>query len=147
MNKKKIMEALIASEENFIEKLAITLEEYKNAADLDEDATMDRQEMSQANEAKDMQLRLQLQYDKAAIDLATLKDDHQNTDDTVISGSLIETDKSYYYVGISVHGMEIEGKTLYGISSDSPAYSEVFGKTKGDSIKLGEHVHKIINIG
>jgi hypothetical protein len=146
MNKKKIIEALIASEENFIEKLSITLGEYKKASDLDEEATMDRQEMSQANEAKDMQLRLKLQYDKAAIDLAELKNDSQNNSDTVLSGSLIETDKSFYYVGVSVHSIEVEGKTLYGISSDSPAYSEVFGKTKGDSIKLGEHTHKIINL-
>ncbi len=146
MNKQKIIAALISSEENFMEKLSITLDEYKKASDLDEEATMDRQEMSQANEAKDMQLRMQLQYDKANADLEELKNDSQTQTDTVTSGSLIETEKSFYYVGVSVHSIEVDGKTLYGISSDSPAFTEVFGKAKGDSIILGENKHTIINL-
>ncbi len=146
MNKQEIIAALIASEENFMEKLSITLQEFKMASDLDEEATMDRQEMSQANEAKDMQLRMQLQYDKAKADLDELKNDSQTSNDTVVSGSLIETEKSFYYVGVAVHSIEVDGKTLYGISSDSPAFTEVFGKAKGDSISLGENTHTIINL-
>jgi len=146
MNKKEIIETLIASEENFIEKLSTTLQEYKKASDLDEDATMDRQEMSQANEAKDMQLRMQVQYDKATTDLEVLKSISQDIYDTVVAGSLIETENSFYFVGVSVHSVEVNGKTLYGISSDSPAFTEVFGKTKGDSITLGENKHKIIEL-
>ncbi len=146
MNKQEIIAALIASEVNFMEKLSITLEEFKMASDLDEEATMDRQEMSQANEAKDMQLRMQLQYDKAKADLDELKNDSQTSNDTVVSGSLIETEKSFYYVGVAVHSIEVDGKTLYGISSDSPAFTEVFGKAKGDSINLGENKHTIINL-
>ena len=146
MNKQEIISALIASEENFMEKLSITLQEFKMASDLDEEATMDRQEMSQANEAKDMQLRMQLQYDKAKADLDELKNDSQTSNDTVVSGSLIETEKSFYYVGVAVHSIEVDGKTLYGISSDSPAFTEVFGKAKGDSINLGENKHTIINL-
>ena len=146
MNKKEIIETLIASEENFIEKLSTTLQEYKKASDLDEDATMDRQEMSQANEAKDMQLRMQVQYDKATTDLEVLKSISQDKYDTVVAGSLIETENSFYFVGVSVHSVEVNGKTLYGISSDSPAFTEVFGKTKGDSITLGENKHKIIEL-
>lgn len=146
MNKKQIIETLIASEENFIEKLSVTLEGYKKASDLDEEATMDRQEMSQANEAKDMQLRMQVQYDKAISDLEELKNDSQTETDTVTAGSLIETEKSFYYVGVSVHSIEVDGKTLYGISSDSPAFTEVFGKSKGDSISLGDNKHKIMEL-
>ena len=144
MNKQQIIEALIASEENFVEKLSVTLEEYKNASDLDEEATMDRQEMSQANEAKDMQLRMQLQYDKAKVDLDELRNAVTIETSTVANGSLIETEHSFYYVGVSVHNIDVDGKTLYGISSDSPAYAEVFGKATGDSITLGENKHKII---
>lgn len=146
MNKQQIIDTLIASEENFMEKLSTTLEEFKTASDLDEDATMDRQEMSQANEAKDMQLRMQVQYDKAKLDLEGLKNDSQTETETVTSGSLIETEKSFYYVGVAVHSIEVDGKTLYGISSDSPAFTEVFGKAKGDSLTLGENKHTIINL-
>lgn len=144
MNKQQIIEAVIASEEHFVEKLSVTLEEYKNASDLDEEATMDRQEMSQANEAKDMQLRMQLQYDKAKVDLEELRNGVTSETSTVANGSLIETEQSFYYVGVPVHSIEVDGKTLYGISSDSPAYTEVFGKSTGDSITLGENKHKII---
>ncbi len=147
MNKSSILDKIIAQEESFVQELSSSLSAFQNASDMDEEETKDLHDMSQANEAKDMQLRLQVQYDKAVSDLKHLKETSRNPQQTAIAGALVETDHAFYLLGASIHNIEVEGKTVYGISANSPGFAEVYGKETGDSISLGDSKHTIITIG
>lgn len=146
MTKKEILQQIIDQEAGYIEKLKETLEEYKEASDLDEQETIDRQEMSQANEAKDMQMRMRLQLDKANLDFADVKKIGALDYNRVEAGALVTTDKAYFFVGVSIHNLEIKGKDLYGVSVESPAFKEILGKVEGDKFKLGENTYNIEKI-
>ncbi len=146
MTKKEILKEIIDQEAGYIEKLKVTLGEYREASDLDEQETIDRHEMSQANEAKDMQMRMRIQLDKAKADFDELQKLGEKDYDRVEAGALVTTDKAYFFVGVSIHNLEIKKKDLYGVSRESPAFKEIVGKVKGDEFTLGQNKYKIEKI-
>ncbi len=146
MNKESILKEIISQEELFIDRLKESLNSYKTASDLDEEATMDRQDMSQANQAKDMQMRLRVQLDKANADLDELKKISAGKYASVEGGALVETEKKYFFIGVSIHTLEINGKDVLGVSSDSPAFKTMYGHTAGEEFTLGNDNYKILSI-
>ncbi len=143
MNKTAIFNKIVEQEELYIEKLKQTLEQYRRASDLDEEGTMDRQDMSQANEAKDMQMRLRVQLDKANNDLAELKNVGSKAYDKVAAGAMVTTGKAYFFVGVSLHALVVNGKDVHGVSAESPAFKTMYGKAPGDTFELGDTTYNI----
>ena len=143
MNKTAIFNKIVEQEELYIQKLKQTLEQYRRASDLDEEGTMDRQDMSQANEAKDMQMRMRVQLDKANADLAELKNVGSKDYDTVAAGAMVTTGKAYFFVGVSLHALAVNGKDVHGVSSESPAFKTMYGKAAGDTFELGDTTYNI----
>lgn len=143
MNKTAIFNKIVEQEELYIEKLKQTLEQYRRASDLDEEGTMDRQDMSQANEAKDMQMRLRVQLDKANNDLAELKNVGSKEYEKVEAGAMVTTGKAYFFVGVSLHALNVNGKDVHGVSAESPAFKTMYGKTKGETFELGDTTYNI----
>lgn len=143
MNKEAIFNKIVEQEELYVEKLEETLELYRRASDLDEEGTMDRQDMSQANEAKDMQMRMRVQLDKANGDLAELKNVGNKACEKVEAGALVTTGKAYFFVGVSLHALNINGKDVYGVSAESPAFKTMYGKVAGDTFELGNDTYSI----
>ncbi|MEP6846638.1 MAG: hypothetical protein ABI861_11565, partial [Panacibacter sp.] len=137
---------ILEQEALYIEKLEQSLKQYKSASNLDDDGTMDRQDMSQANEAKDMQMRLRVQLDKANKDFTEFKKVGNENYSTVESGALVSTEKAYFFVGVSLHTLTVEGKELFGVSGESPAFKTMYGKVKNDEFSLGDTKYKIIEI-
>lgn len=52
----------------------------------------------------------------------------------VVLGSYVETDVMSYYLSISLGKIELEGKEVYAISSQSPIGTLLLGKKGGESI-------------
>ncbi len=146
LNKEEIIKQIVTQEEKFIEKLEATRDQFKNASDLDEEATMDRQEMSQANEAKDMQMRMKVQLDKANQDLEELKTTSKDKHTTVQPGALVITEQKIFFAGVSIHSLDVDGKEVLGVSSESPAYKIMLGLTIGDKFTLGDTEYEINEI-
>lgn len=146
MTKKEIFQKILTQEESYIEKLEQSLQQYKSASNLDDEGTMDRHDMSQANEAKDMQLRLRVQLDKANKDLAEFRKVGEKEYETVEAGALVTTKKADFFVGVSLHAIAIEGKDVYGVSAESPAFKMMYGKAKGDEFELGNEKYKISGV-
>lgn len=146
LNKEEIIKQIVAQEEKFIEKLEETRDQFKSASDLDEEATMDRQEMSQANEAKDMQLRMKVQLDKANHDLEELKNTSKSSHTSVQPGAIVRTDDTIFFAGVSIHSIDIGGQEVLGVSSESPAYKIMMGKTTGDKFTLGKQEYTVKEI-
>ena len=136
MDREAILQIVSDHLQNNIEELAKSLENYRAASDLDEGDTKDMEDFSQQSESIDMQRQLQIQLDVAQDTLAALNE----------SGELVETDKNWFLLGLSIPPVPVGNKELLGISPESPAYAVINGKAKGDSFKLGNNTYKILNI-
>ena len=60
-------------------------------------------------------------------------------------GTLIETDKNYIFVGISLPVFKYEGKDVISVSEEAPVFQTLKSKTLGDTLELGNNNFKIIS--
>ncbi|MGZ5262623.1 MAG: GreA/GreB family elongation factor, partial [Kaistella sp.] len=66
---------------------------------------------------------------------------------TVIGfGTLVETDKGFFYVAVSLGEIRFQENKIFVISTDSPLGKLLFGKKKGDEISLNNSKQTIQNI-
>jgi transcription elongation GreA/GreB family factor len=63
--------------------------------------------------------------------------------ETVTLGSVIETEKFNYFIGISLGKLEVEGKSFFAISTHSPIYQAMAGKKKGEKFSFRNQTYLI----
>lgn len=69
-----------------------------------------------------------------------------NVCNTAVLGSVVETESVTFYISTSVGQIEIENKTYYAISLQSPIGQLLRGKTKGDRFTFNDKNYTIISI-
>ena len=141
-----MLELISQQLENNIKELSISLEDYKTASDMDEGDTVDPEDFSQQSEKKEMQYSMQIQLDNARAGLSRLNEFSGKQFSVAKSGALIETEKNWIFLGLAFPGLKVGDKELLGVSPESPAYTVINGKSKGDSFKLGNNNFTILNI-
>ena len=146
MNKKEILDSIIKEQQSVIENLQDSVNRYKTASDLEENSTSDPDELSRQTEAKDMQLRFEQLHSEAKHHLNLLENEKDNNYEEIENGSLIETEKYYFYVGISVPSFDFKGKEVISVSEEAPIFKEMEGKKAGDEFKMGDTNYKILDI-
>lgn len=146
MNKKEVLDKIIEEQQSVIENLKESVERYKTASDLEENSAADPDELSRQAEAKDMQLRFEQLLSEAEYNLSEIEDEKEKSRTEAEAGSLIETDKICFFIGISVPKFELEGKDVISVSEEAPIAKEMEGKTAGDSFKMGDQELKILSI-
>ena len=146
MNKQEILAQMAAQLEANMHELTESLESYEEASNRDEGDTIDPDDVSKQAEYKEMQRRMQIQYDQVKSSLIRLRDlavkDHSQAE----AGALLETDRGWFFLGIPLAAIDINGKELLGISAESPAYATIKGMKAGDAFTLGKNEYKIKNI-
>ena len=146
MERKEILEKIEQALERNLQELNHALNDYESASNLDEGDTTDPEDLSQQTEYKEMQMRMQVQLDQATSNLIRLRDlavkDHKQAE----AGALLDTDKGWFFLGVSLASMNVDGSELLGISSESPAYSAIKGKKAGESFTLGKNNYTIREI-
>ncbi len=147
MKRDLILEKLIAEQRKVIESLQQSVNQYKSASDMDEESTHDPEDFSQQSQAKDMQLRFEKMLGEADENLSFLMNEKQSRHDLIEKGSVIETDKNFLFVGISVPVFEVNGKEVISFSDNAPIYEGFKGKKIGDRVKIGDHSYEIQSIG
>jgi len=138
MKRKDILQQIIKMQTETIENLKRSVEDYRTAADLDEESTHDPEDFSHQNEAKDMQLRFEKSMNSAIQNLQFLEEEIEKTHDEVENGSLIETDKNYLFIGVSTPVFQIDGKEVVSFSDDAPVFENIKGKNIGDQVVIGD---------
>src|SRR5688572_14096164 len=146
MNRSEIFQLVQRQLETNIEELTQALENYRAASDLDEADTRDLEDFSQQSENKEMQLQMEGQVENAREQLTRLQELADEISDTAGVGSLVETDKNIFLLGLSLSPMMAADKEVIGISVQSPAYAIINDKQKGESISLGNNKHTILGI-
>lgn len=144
--KEKILQQLIADLEKSVAIFENSIEGLKGLSDLDENSTKDPEDLSNQNVSKDMEMRYNVQLEKARHDLIAVQQLLSRQNDSIAPGSLVETDKKWFFVGISNPAIKIDDKELICFSTSAPVYRLVEGKKPGDSFKLGKDAYRIRNI-
>ena len=147
MKRDLILEKLIAEQRKVIESLQQSVNQYKSASDMDEESTHDPEDFSQQSQAKDMQLRFEKMLGEAEENLSFLMNEKESSHHVIEKGSVIETDKNFLFVGISVPVFDIDGKEVISFSDNAPIYEGFKGKKIGDRVKIGDHSYEIQSIG
>ena len=145
MDKVKIISAIIEEQQKVINGLKSSAERYKSEADLDEDQTQDPEDYSRQNEAKDMQLRYEKLLLTAQKNWNILEKAKSENYTEIEIGTLIETDKNYIFVGISLPVFKYEGKDVISVSEEAPVFQNLKSKTLGDTLELGNNNFKIVS--
>ncbi|WKS95191.1 hypothetical protein [Riemerella columbina] len=146
MKKENIIKKIIEEQQKVISNFQNSVERFRNASDLDEEATHDREDFSHQTEAKDMQLRFEQLVKSAEANLLFLEKAIDEPRTGIESGALIETDKNYIFIGISVSPFKIQDKEVICISEEAPIFAKIKDAKIGDTIDFGSHQIQIISI-
>ena len=76
--------------------------------------------------------------------LQTLNPEKENT--IVEPGALVVTDKLTLYICVSIEQIEVQGQTLFGISTKAPIYVAMRGLEKGSKFSFNETEYQIKDI-
>lgn len=144
MNRKIIINKIIEEQKKVLSSLEGSIERYKTASDLDEESTHDAEDFSQQTQAKDMQLRYEMMHREALQNLTFLEKEVELVHDKIENGSVVETDKNFLFVGISVPSFEVENKDVITFSEQAPVFENIKNKNIGDEVQIGDKAHKIL---
>ena len=146
MNRKNILNKIIQEQNKVIASLQQSVDQYKTASDMDEESTHDSEDFTNQSIAKDMQLRFEKMMTEAVQNLNFLEKEIEIIHTEIENGSLIETDKNFLFIGISVPVFSMENKEVLSFSEKAPVFLEIKGKNVGDSVKIGDDTLKIVAI-
>ncbi len=146
MDKQKIKQEIERIQQGVIDDMEESRHRLETAADLDENETMDPEDLSRQNELGNMATRLKFMLQKAKADLEMFHELPMDGGDIVKAGSLVETDSYVFYVGIAVHPFDLDGKHIVSISTDAPIYIAMHGKKTGDEFTVAKRNYKILSI-
>lgn len=146
MDKATILSKIIDEHQKVIDNLKSSVERYKHESDMDEDNTLDPDDYARQNEAKDMQLRFEKMLNEAKQNLKFLEDSKTEIKDKIEAGTLVETDKNYLFVGVSVPVFKFENKDVISFSEDAPIYKNVKNRKIGDIFEIGKNSFEILKI-
>ena len=78
-------------------------------------------------------------------DLSKIDPEYKN--ERIGFGSVVETNKNYYFVSIALGEISMEnGSKIFAISTKAPIYKVLEGKTTGDTFTFNDEEHKITGI-
>jgi len=146
MNRETILSAIIEEQEKVISNLQETISNYENAADIDEDSTIDTDDLSQQAQSKDMQMRFESLLKDAKNDLIYLKNIIAEQHTQIEKGSIVETDKNILFIGISVPKFRFQDNEVISFSDEAPVFEDIKDKKQGDDMKIGNLSLKIRTI-
>ncbi len=146
MTRNTLIEALIKKQESIIDNLEDSVERYQTASDIDEQETREPEDFARQTEAKDMQLRFEKLVREARVALDFLSEQREQIHERIEKGTLVKTDFNWFFLGVSMPLVELEGLNLVSISDQAPVYKDFVNKKTGDHVLVGEKTHEILEI-
>ncbi len=70
----------------------------------------------------------------------------KNTSSTVQPGSVVETSIGTFYLSVGLGNIQVDGKTIMAISTESPMAKAIMGKRAGDKIEWRSQLITVITI-
>jgi len=146
MNKSEIINKIIFEQNLVIKNLENSVARYKTASDIDENDSMDPEDFSHQDEAKEMQMRYEQIVLQEKNNLELLENFKTKISSKIENGALIDTEDLYIFIGISLQQFELNGKKVLTISEQAPIYNTIKDKNIGDKITIGSTENTIVSI-
>ncbi len=144
--KQEIRNQIIENEKEELRGLQQMLKTYSEAADLDEESTLDPEDFSQQNQNFESADNLTKRIARAKLAIDNFLNLPVKEFNKVEPGALVLTDSLNFYVGISASKFTHEGKTFLGLNIDAPIYSAFAGTKAGDDVVFNGQEYKILEI-
>ncbi len=64
----------------------------------------------------------------------------------VLNGSLIQTDKGYFFISTALGKIVIDGKTVFALSPSSPLGKQLMGLKINGQAKVNESIYNILSV-
>jgi hypothetical protein len=146
MNKIALQKALMSQQESLIRAIQEKIESSNTMSDIDETDTLDPEDFSHQTEAGELKIVFEQKLKKAQADLEVLRKIDFSPKKTAESGALITTEHFHFFLGFASIPFDFENKKIVGISIESPIYSFMKGKVKGDTFSYSSNNYQILNI-
>ncbi|UAY51886.1 hypothetical protein [Ferruginibacter albus] len=65
---------------------------------------------------------------------------------TIVNGSLIKTNKGYFFISVALGKAEIDGIAIIALSPQSPLGSKLMQASKGDTVEMNGNLYTIDSI-
>ena len=72
--------------------------------------------------------------------------DLDESSDMIRSGSLVQTNKGYFFISIALPKVMVDGIAVIAISPQSPLGQKLMGHSKGDVIEMNGMSHTIVEV-
>lgn len=89
---------------------------------------------------------LQVQLNEVLKQQAVVKNLSSKPSSKAEKGALVQTDKGFFYISVSLGNLSLNGAKIFCISPDSPLAKALDQKTEGETISLNNVTQKIIKI-
>jgi hypothetical protein len=146
MSKNEVVSKIIEEQKTVIANLENSVSRYRTASDIDEHDSIDPEDFSHQEEAKDMQLRYEQMAIQAKTNLDILESYKNKNCATLVAGALVETEDLYLFIGISTPQFILNDKNVITISEQAPIYSFLKEKVVGEKITIGKIENTILSI-
>jgi len=144
--KEEIRNRIIEIEKTDLSGLREMYNTHVNAADLDEESTLDPEDFSQQDQSRESAKSLELRINRAKMALDNFLNLDSGLKSKVEPGALVLTDSLNFFIGITANMFEHEGKKYIGLNTDAPIYTALQGARAGDSVVFNGQEYKILEV-
>ncbi|MCW4451367.1 hypothetical protein OK344_04010 [Kaistella sp. BT6-1-3] len=145
MNKSEILQIIrgkLSEKTDYLEHL---ISETRAANNETKSSMGDKYETSREMVQQEIN-NLQVQLNENLKALNSLKLINTNQYSVIGLGSLVETEKGFFYIAVSLGEIRFQEKKIFVISTESPLAKAMQGKSKGDEFILNNLKQSIINL-
>lgn len=146
VNKAELKNKVIQMQQHIVGQLEEQVQTMREAADLDEDNTLDSEDYSHQGEYGEMMQHLGEQSRREQELLDAVKSLPIDAMDSVGPGALVETQDFTFFISIHTHPFQWEGFNIMGLPTDAPLYALLRGKQAGDTVAFTDREYTIKTI-
>ncbi|WP_437918202.1 hypothetical protein [Sphingobacterium sp. LRF_L2] len=144
--KKQLLDFCRTKNEMRIQDIVYAIQQAQDAIESDTKSSAgDKYETSREMIQQDLN-RYQEQLTQAKKDTVVLQQIELESRDIAGLGSLVVTDKAYYFIAISLGKQIVENQEFMIISSSSPIGKLLVGMSVGESISFNGNTQRILNL-
>ncbi len=144
--KETIKNQIIEIEKEELNGLKKMFSVYAEAADLDEESTLDPEDYSQQDQSRDSAKNLELRINRTKMSLDNFLNLDFGVKTEVEPGALVLTNSLNFFIGITSAMFDHEGKKYIGLNTDAPIYAALMGAKAGDKVAFNGQEYKIQEI-
>ena len=134
--RKDIIDHLIQLRKEEIQTLESTHQMYTDSLDLDEDSSVEVDDLVQQSRSTEDAMAIELRIQEAQQELEVFINLEPELVPGITEGNVVITDKLNMVIGLAFQQFEIDGEKFVGMSTKAPLYQSLEGKLEGDKVEF-----------